>query len=39
MSFDAGHGDLGINALGDPAAMISKSGDTGELLRLKSAPA
>jgi arabinose-5-phosphate isomerase len=31
---DAAHGDLGIYAPGDPTIFISKSGATGELLRL-----
>ncbi len=31
---DAGHGDLGIYAQGDPTILISKSGTTSELVRL-----
>jgi arabinose-5-phosphate isomerase len=31
---EAGHGDLGIYAAGDPTILISKSGATTELLRL-----
>jgi arabinose-5-phosphate isomerase len=31
---DASHGDLGIYAPGDPSILISKSGTTGELVRL-----
>ncbi len=31
---EAGHGDLGVYASGDPTLLISKSGDTGELLGL-----
>ncbi|MCR5184090.1 MAG: KpsF/GutQ family sugar-phosphate isomerase [Opitutales bacterium] len=31
---DAAHGDLGIYQAGDPLILISKSGTTGELLRL-----
>lgn len=31
---EAGHGDLGVYSSGDPTLLISKSGATGELLRL-----
>ncbi len=31
---EAGHGDLGVYASGDPTLLISKSGATAELLRL-----
>jgi arabinose-5-phosphate isomerase len=33
-SAEAAHGDLGIYASGDPTILISKSGTTGELLRV-----
>jgi arabinose-5-phosphate isomerase len=31
---EASHGDLGLYSPGDPTLMVSKSGNTGELLRL-----
>jgi len=34
---EAGHGDLGIYAQGDPTIFVSKSGTTAELLRLREA--
>jgi arabinose-5-phosphate isomerase len=34
---EAGHGDMGIYAPGDPTIFVSKSGTTGELMQLREA--